>query len=358
MKILIVLIDIFLFLAKIKNKNTFKLLRIYIKGCVFVIKTKILEDLKQITPEEKDILDGKKTINRNIYMLSEDNTINSRKLLDEGKLITMRKHTRFIDFPEHSHDYIELIYMCEGSTTHIVEGKEIKLCEGELLFLGQGVTHSIKKASINDIAVNFIILPHFFSNLLSVFEEETPLKRFIIDCLCKNNTNNYLHYKVSHLTEVQNLMENLLLIVMGNLPNKRKQGQMTTALLFMQLMANTESLVAETKEDAAIFKLLDYIETNFANASLAEAATMLHYNISWLSREILRKTGKTFTQLVQDKRLSQAEFLLKNTNIRISNISISVGYENISYFHRKFFEQYGMSPKKYRAALTAREDTF
>ena len=83
----------------------------------------------------------------------------------------------------------------------------------------------------------------------------------------------------------------------------------------MQLLANTESLVAETREDEAVFKILNYVETNYVGGSLTEIAEELHYDISWLSREILRKTGKTYTRLIQEKRLSQAAFLLKNTNI-------------------------------------------
>jgi len=218
-----------------------------------------------------------------------------------------------------------------------------------LLFLGQGASHSIKKANENDIAVNFIILPHFFADsLLAICEEETPLKTFLINCLCGKNSNRYLHYKVSDIIEIQNLMENLLLIVMGNLQNKRKQSQMTMALLFMQLMVNTESLAAQSKENAAVIKLLDYIETNYIDGSLSEASKILHYDISWLSREILRKTGKTYTELVLEKRLSQAAFLLKNTSLKVSDISISVGYENISYFHRKFSQRYSMSPREFR----------
>ena len=92
-----------------------------------MIKADILEQLKQITPEEEAIINGKKEINREIYMLGHDNMVNSKKLLDEGKLITMRKHTRFIDFPEHTHDYVELVYMCEGDTTHLIDGKKIVL---------------------------------------------------------------------------------------------------------------------------------------------------------------------------------------------------------------------------------------
>lgn len=75
--------------------------------------------------------------------------------------------------------------MCSGHTTHIVNGKEIKLEQGNLMFLNQSVTHEILEAEQQDIAVNFIVLPEFFNNVLSlVGEEETPLRRFLVDCLC------------------------------------------------------------------------------------------------------------------------------------------------------------------------------
>lgn len=69
--------------------------------------------------------------------------------------------------------------MCSGHTTHIVNGKEIKLEQGNLMFLNQSVTHEILEAEQQDIAVNFIVLPEFFNNVLSlVGEEETPIRRF------------------------------------------------------------------------------------------------------------------------------------------------------------------------------------
>ena len=102
-------------------------------------------------------------------------------------------------------------------------------------------------------------------------------------------------------------------------------------------------------------KLFRYIEENYKTATLTEAADMFSYDIYHLSREIKRKTGKNFTELLQDKRLSHAAYLLKNTELKISDISVSVGYENISYFHRIFRKQFRMSPKAYR---TANKDTF
>ena len=83
-------------------------------------------------------------------------------------------------------------------------------------------------------------------------------------------------------------------------------------------------------------------------SGFAELAKKLRYEPSWLSREIKRRTGKTYTQLVQEKRLSQAAFLLRNTQRNVSEISIAVGYDNISYFHRIFEKVYGKSPRHYR----------
>ena len=314
------------------------------------MREELLKQLCAVTEEERSILEGRTSIDRNIYMQGQGNTINSRKLLASGKLITIRPHTRFIHFPEHTHDYVELVYMCSGSTTHIVNGKKICLHQGELLFLNQTATHEVCRAEEADIAINFIILPDFFSTPLAMIdEEETPLRKFLVDSLCGQKTGaGYLHFAVSQVVPIQNLLENLVTILLQETPSKRKVSQMTMALLLMQLLGHTQNLHMDDQEDAIAWQVLRYVEGNYVNGSFSDLAAQLHYDPSWLSREIKRRTGKTYTQLIQEKRLAQAAFLLKNTDRNVSDIAIAVGYENISYFHRIFAEFYGRSPRKYR----------
>ena len=90
---------------------------------------------------------------------------------------------------------------------------------------------------------------------------------------------------------------------------------------------------------------------------LTEAAQLLHYDLCWLSRQLKQKTGKTYTQLAQEKRLAQAAFLLRSTDRNVADISVAVGYENISYFHRIFAAAYGKSPKHYRDDAHLQERT-
>ncbi len=54
---------------------------------------------------------------------------------------------------------------------------------------------------------------------------------------------------------------------------------------------------------------------------------------------------------MQEKRLSQAAYMLKNTRIGVEEISKAVGYENKSYFYRLLNARFGMSPKKYRDSM-------
>ena len=313
-----------------------------------MINQEILHKLTPVTEEERAILRGE-GVNKSIYTTTGGNIIRSKKLLVDGKLISVRKHTRFVHFPEHTHDYIEAVYMCCGETTHIINGKKIKLHEGELLFLGQNAKQEILPAGENDIAINFIIQPAFFDKTLEMLgAEETPIKNFLIRSLFDSDYQGYLHFKVANILPVQNLIENLIWTLINNTSNKRNINQTTMGLLFMQLLNHTDKLSHESREDKAIMDIFRYIEENYHNGSLTEAATILHYDFYWLSHEIKNRTGKTYTEHLQEKRLSQAAFLLKSTTLSVEEIAIAVGYENKSYFHRIFVEKFGTTPRKYR----------
>lgn len=316
---------------------------------------KLLRELKKITDEEKRILEGAKSIEKELYMSSGENVIDAKKLLDHGKLIKLRTHTRFIHFPKHTHNYIEMVYMCHGQTHHVINDKDIFLKQGEILILNQRATQEIYPAGENDVAVNFIILPEFFDYTLKLIETENHMLRdFIIDCLrSESNNTSYLHFKVADVLPVQNLVENLIWTLVHEQSNKRSINQTTMGLLFLQLMNYMDR--AETDEESGeqklIISVLSYIEENYREGELSALAENLHYDIYWLSREIKKRTGKTYTELVQEKRLNRAAYLLAKTNLSVLDIGLAVGYENLSYFHRIFKEKFGVTPRKYRVKI-------
>lgn len=305
----------------------------------------VLDTLSAVTQEEKSLLEGGAEIDRTLYMEGGGDVISGRKLLQSTRLITVRPHTRFVHFPEHTHDYVEIVYMCQGSTTHIVNHTRVELKAGELLLLGQKALQEILPAGLEDVAVNFIVRPEFFGDTLSYLgDDETPLRRFVLDCLCGERATGYLHFRVSDVLPVQNLVENLLWTLISDTPNRRGINQATMGLLFMQLLNHTDRLTVNDPEREMILRVLRYVEENYRDGSLSDIAGLLHYDAAWLSREIRRRTGKTYTELVQEKRLAQALWLLKNTGKTVDDIAAAVGYENVSYFHRLFARRFGTSP--------------
>lgn len=315
-----------------------------------MIHKQILDQLKVITAEEQRLLNGQDSIDRTLYMESEKSVINGKKLLSEGELITIRPHTRFVHFPPHLHDYIEVIYMCSGQTTHIIDGDKVILKEGELLFLCQSAVQEILPAEQNDVAVNFVILPEFFDSSLNMMDNyDAPLCRFLIDCL-KNKISgtSYLHFRVADVLPAQNLIENLLWTLIGNAQENKNINQYTMGLLIMQLTCYTDRLSSQPEDDKLIVSVLRYIEENYRHGTLTEIASILRCDVSVLSRRIKDAMGRNYTELVQEKRLSQACYLLKNTKLAIEDVAVMVGYENVSFFHNLFKKNYGISPGRFR----------
>lgn len=187
-------------------------------------------------------------------------------------------------------------------------------------------------------------------------EEETPLKRLVVSSLKKDTgTKGYLYFQTAGLLPIQNLVEILIWNITESAINKRQVNETTMALLVLQLLNYTDRLYYSDEKEERRLTILRYIETNYAAGSLTELARLLNEDFSFLSREIKSLTGKTYTELVQEKRLSQALFLLRNTDLNISEIAIAVGYDNISYFHRLFYSVYQTTPKKFRTNLKRKD---
>ena len=110
------------------------------------MQEELLAQLRTISKEEQDILAGKNEVEKSLYTHQQRFIINGKQMLNKGKLIDVRTHTRFVHFPKHSHDYIEMIYMCSGTTTHIINGKDkVVLNKGDLLVLNRNAIHDYKK---------------------------------------------------------------------------------------------------------------------------------------------------------------------------------------------------------------------
>ena len=312
----------------------------------------LLARLKKITSEEQELLHGSGDIQQELYTSKTAFVIDSRKLLEKGRLIEIRPHTRFAYFPRHRHDYVEMVYMCSGSTTHIINGKDrIKLLEGDLLFLNQTVYHEILPAGEDDIAVNFIILPAFFDRAITMIERENVLRDFLLSTLSSGSSSSYLHIPTKDIVPVQNLIENMIWTLIHHRHGTNTLNQTTMGLLFLNLSLFADRINQNDprqREQALVFSILKYIESHYKSGTLADISALIKLPTYTVSRLLKRHTGLNFKELLQKRKLEQAAYLLSNTPLTVDAIRENIGYDNSSYFYRCFKDKYGCSPANFR----------
>ena len=315
---------------------------------------RLLEIFKKITIEEKIILKGKKKIRKEIYTSQKKFIIESKKFLKNHQLVEMRRHTRFTHFPKHSHNYIEMVYMCKGHTTHIVNREKIFLKEGEILILNQNAIQEIFPAGKEDIAINFIILPEVFDDFFSVIGGENKIHDFLISSLSKEYKDvSYLHFQTHGMIIIQNIIENIIWMILEKKFKNNLIIKNYMEILFLTLLGNSEIIksdesVYEKYEKNLVSSILNYIDTYYKDGTLKELVSIIGQKAYFISRILKKYTNCNFKELIQRKKLERAAYLLLETELPIEKILSAIGYRNSSFFYRKFKEKYKVSPKNYR----------
>ena len=314
----------------------------------------IVRRLAGITEEEQRILHGA-PVDMTYYNRAGAAVMDSARILPGSNLFGIRTHTRFTDFPRHSHSYVEMIYQVRGSTSHMIDGQEeLTLKAGSLLLLGRGTEHSIRAAGRDDIAVNFILVPAFFDNAAISIGGSNALSLFLQNNLRRDAPPcSHLVYDVSNVPVLENLLENLIMLELEGVPLQRQElQQKTLELLLHHLSGQSASLVVagrKDREQAVVLSVLSRIESD-VQCTLSALAEEHRMELSSLSRLIRRHTGCTFTELLHTARFNRAVALLSDTSLNVSDIAVAVGYENTAFFYRNFAKRYGCTPAEYRAA--------
>lgn len=312
----------------------------------------LLDELLQFTIEEKSFLENQSEVIKDIYTSQSLFIIESEKFLSSDKMIMIRKHPRFVRFPKHKHNYIEMNYIYNGQLNQKVGNKELALKKGEILLLNQHIEHELEQCSEEDIVINFIIHPQFFDFIFSYLSSDNIISDFLINSLYNNTQNGqFLYFTVSEISNIQTFMNKMIEEFMRPTLLSDSTIKLYMGLLMIELLKHADKLEMnqnQHQKQLYILPTFTYIDENFANATLSELANNLHIPTYTLSKHIKNETGYTFKELLQEKRLVKARELLESTNLPISSIVEQVGYDNISYFYRIFKKKYGYTPKKFR----------
>jgi len=248
----------------------------------------------------------------------------------------------------HWHDNIEIIYLIEGNATFDIGNNSIEALPGDIIFVNSKQLHT--GFSINNTNIKFHCIvfsksliqnntfDQFYNKYISPFMEAkilfpnkintsavnyNILKGYIENIILEFNTK-----QTGYEIMIKNYISSIILFIIRN--NSFISNNLTTNQMFI----NTE------KQFEDLFK---YVSANYhKKISINEAASIVNLSPYYFCRTFKKLTGKTFTQFVNLYRINAAEYLLRSTNMSVTEIAEKTGFCNLNYFSKiyKEFKKY------------------
>lgn len=257
--------------------------------------------------------------------------------------------------PFHFHDRYELIYI-KRSFGKLYAGKTVlNFKEGDVFLFGPEFGHAFynEKDFIKRGEKAEAIVVFFKHNLLGdeFFESEdlsdinNLLKKSSLGLTIKNGTAKMssLFNDIKGQKGLDKLISFLKLIKEVSLH----------PIDDIDIINNYNSNFKITNKDSIRLEpVISYVMNNFNNElDSKEAAVLIHMSHSAFCRYFKSRTEQTFSQFVNNVRISHAASLLINKDWDILRVCYECGYKNLSYFNRMFRDCFGMNPSEYRSSI-------
>lgn len=266
--------------------------------------------------------------------------------------VYISKHDRFADYPTHSHKFLEMNYMLNGSCEEIVNGKTVHLNRGDLLLLDVGSSHSIKRLNENDILINILFRDKSISiNLLNDMRRSNSI---LYDFLIKRasgekNALKYILFRNDVKNDINKTMEDIL-------NEYYSKNEFSNSIIKSYLSILLTKLVrhyhvpsdAKNPQQQLIIKILKEISEDYKVVSLSSLARKYGYNRNYLSNFIKSQTGETFSSLLLSQRMIRAHNLVISTDVPIDDIILNIGMKNKTDFYKKYKNFYKTLPNNER----------
>lgn len=247
----------------------------------------------------------------------------------------------------HAHNRCEIMYATDGSCEVELDGQLFKLDAGHFVFIDQNVPHRL------------------------LVKENHPCTIMNLEFTCARNIKGvdlrYIAQRVSSfrrfleerqdyrlLFDNQNMLGSLKSLI-DMLYGRLSDNNYMVELVFSQILIIMSRCAESGKKHTGMFyikKAKEYIHENYLYDITSEMISdFVGINRSYLHTLFSKHENCSITTYINTLRLERAVFLLKNTNMKITDIAFSTGFNSRQHFGHTFEKHFNMSPLKYRKLL-------
>ena len=250
----------------------------------------------------------------------------------------------------HYHPEMELVYVNGGSGKRHIGNHISYYNDGDLILIGANLPHFgfTDRLTKNKSEVVIQVREDFLGTDFFEAPEMTSIKQLL------NRSKQGIVFHSPTKDSVGSQMEALL-----------EQPMMDRLISFIKILQelsestaytilNVENVHLESRpqDTARMDTIYSFVSTHFTTPiSLEDISNKVSMTEQAFSRYFKNKTGKTFTQFVNEYRLVHACKLLSEKHLSITDVCFESGFNNFSHFNKKFKEFTGKNPSQYRNEL-------
>ncbi len=259
-----------------------------------------------------------------------------------------RSHSVNMDFP-HFHSFYEMMILLSPKAYHFVNGTRYDLAANDIVLLAPSVLHQseyLPGAPSDRIIIGFLFpekmwaFPGGYREILSIFGSSCPVFRF------HREEQNLLFASLNEIADISQRVSNPSV---RNLMIHNKFVEFLFTLYSLREKNHyAPSMEGGMKEK--IYSITSYIHQHYSeDISLTSLAEAFYISPYYLSHQFKEVTGYTVVQYIQQTRIKNAQYLLLNSNEKITRIAEATGFSSFSQFNRVFRKLCQASPSDYKA---------
>ncbi len=250
----------------------------------------------------------------------------------------------------HFHPEMEIVFVDGGSGKRQIGNHISHYTNGDLIFIGPNLPHfgftDLKTGNKSEVVVH--IREDFAKQRFFRSQEMTAIKQLFErskhGIVFHSEAKTDIGQKIASLVDLTPFDRILRFL--------RILNEMATTDQYELLHVDAVALESRPQDAQRLDLIYSFVSREFTRPiSLDEISGIVSMSNEAFSRYFKNKTGKTFTQFVNQHRLIHACKLLSEEHLSITNICYECGFNNFSHFNKKFKAYTGKSPSQYRNEL-------
>ena len=252
----------------------------------------------------------------------------------------------------HWHEEAELTLITKGACTYQIDLMDYEVDEGDILFIPPLLLHSI---ALRDCEEYFSETYVFHMNYLGGNATDICTSRYLTPLI---NHEFAIPYLIKPTHPVYTSLRRCFNQIAALYSSKEFGYELALKAFllhafFLVLQYSNKNIETASKQSSDKLKIvIDYIETHYSEAiSVTELAKLCYFSEYHFMRFFKKHMNMTCIQYINNVRLEKSVELFEHGNTSIMDVSLSVGFHNLSYFHRAFKSKYHITPLSFIKSL-------